>query len=74
MYRILKAVCSKIDMEPMLSISEVFDYEKFKEGEEKRKAEEVETKNRCLESTVNVTEGDESDEEEVDRDEMGFRG
>ncbi|MFS7977430.1 hypothetical protein Hanom_Chr10g00903871 [Helianthus anomalus] len=70
LYRILKAVFSKIDMEPMFSIAEVFNNKKFKEDEAKRKAEEAEIKKTRLKSAVNVTEGDESDEEEADRDEM----
>ncbi|MFS7890140.1 hypothetical protein Hanom_Chr00s000007g01615271 [Helianthus anomalus] len=50
-----------------------FDFEAFKEEETKRKEKEAEAKKRRLESIEKVTEGDDSDEEEMDRDEMPSR-
>ncbi|MFS8022316.1 hypothetical protein Hanom_Chr16g01438051 [Helianthus anomalus] len=70
LYRMMKKICAKIEIEPMFSFAEIFDFEKFKEDETNRKAKEAEAKKRRLESSEKVTEGDESDEEEVDRDEM----
>ncbi|MFS7988170.1 hypothetical protein Hanom_Chr11g01031491 [Helianthus anomalus] len=73
LYRMMKKICAKIEIEPMFSFAEIFDFEAFKEEETKRKEKEAEAKKRRLESTEKVTEGDESDEEEMDRDEMPSR-
>ncbi|MFS7926217.1 hypothetical protein Hanom_Chr04g00294441 [Helianthus anomalus] len=70
LYRMMKSICAKIEIEPMFSFAEVLDFDTFMEEETNRKANEVEAKKRRLESTEKVTEGDESDEEEMDRDEM----
>ncbi|MFS7968627.1 hypothetical protein Hanom_Chr09g00799841 [Helianthus anomalus] len=70
LYRMMKKICEKIEIEPMFSFADIFDFEAFKEEEANRKKKEVETKKRRLESTEKVTEGDESYEAEIDRDEM----
>ncbi|MFS7929074.1 hypothetical protein Hanom_Chr04g00328291 [Helianthus anomalus] len=70
LYRMIRSICAKTEIEPMFSFEEVFDFDAFIEEESTRKAKEVEAKKRRLESTEKVIEGDESDEEEVDRDEM----
>ncbi|MFS8008774.1 hypothetical protein Hanom_Chr14g01276851 [Helianthus anomalus] len=54
----------------MFSFAEIFDFDTFMEEETTRKAKEAEANKRRLESTEKVSEGDESDEEEVDRDDM----
>ncbi|MFS7999597.1 hypothetical protein Hanom_Chr12g01168241 [Helianthus anomalus] len=71
--RMMKNICAKIEIEPMFSFTEIFDFEAFKEEETNRKKKEAETKKRRLESTEKVTEWDDSDEEEMDRDEMPAR-
>ncbi|MFS7925258.1 hypothetical protein Hanom_Chr04g00282521 [Helianthus anomalus] len=68
-YRIMRSMCAKMEIEPMFSFEEVFDFDVFIEEETTRKAKEAKAKKKRLESTERVTEGDESDEEEVDRDE-----
>ncbi|KAJ0530079.1 hypothetical protein HanLR1_Chr10g0363021 [Helianthus annuus] len=73
MYEMIKELYSKAEMEPRFSSEDLFRFDKFKEEEEKRKAENAERKERRLESTVNVNEDDESEEEEVDKDEMPAR-
>ncbi|MFS7945774.1 hypothetical protein Hanom_Chr06g00528131 [Helianthus anomalus] len=69
----MKKICAKIEIEPMFSFTEIFDFQAFKEEETHRKKKEAEAKKRRLESTEKVTEGDDSDEEEMDRDEMPSR-
>ncbi|MFS8027755.1 hypothetical protein Hanom_Chr16g01502431 [Helianthus anomalus] len=69
----MKKSCAKIEIEPMFSFVEIFDFEAFKEEETNRKTKEFEAKKRRLESTERVTEGDDNDEEEVDRDDMPSR-
>ncbi|MFS7966328.1 hypothetical protein Hanom_Chr09g00772511 [Helianthus anomalus] len=73
LYRMMKSICAKIEIGPMFSFAEVFDFDAFMEEEINRKAKEAEAKKRCLESTERVTEGDESNEEEIDRDEMSAK-
>ncbi|MFS8003884.1 hypothetical protein Hanom_Chr13g01219091 [Helianthus anomalus] len=73
LYRMMKKICAKTKIEPMFSFVELFDFDKFKEDEINRKAKEADAKKRHLESTEKLTEGDESDEEEVDQDEMTSR-
>ncbi|MFS7969068.1 hypothetical protein Hanom_Chr09g00804831 [Helianthus anomalus] len=73
LYIMMKNICVKIEIEPMFSFAEIFDFETFMEEETNRKAKEAEANKRRLESTERVTEGDDSDEEEVDRDEMPSR-
>ncbi|XP_022007559.1 uncharacterized mitochondrial protein AtMg00810-like [Helianthus annuus] len=58
LYRMMKNICAKIEIEPMFPFSEIFDFEAFKEEEAKRKKKETETKKRHLESTEKVTKGD----------------
>ncbi|MFS8003838.1 hypothetical protein Hanom_Chr13g01218591 [Helianthus anomalus] len=70
LYIMIRSICDKIEIAHMFSFEEVFDFDAFIEEETTRKAKEVEAKKRLLESTEKVTEGDESDEEEIDRDEM----
>ncbi|MFS7905626.1 hypothetical protein Hanom_Chr01g00049901 [Helianthus anomalus] len=70
LYKMMKKICAKIEIEPMFSFAYIFDFEAFKEEEANWKKKEAETKKHRLESTEKVTEGDESDEEEIDRDEM----
>ncbi|MFS7929419.1 hypothetical protein Hanom_Chr04g00332341 [Helianthus anomalus] len=70
LYRMIRSTCAKKEIEPMFSFEEIFDFDAFIEEETARKAKEVEAKKRRLESTEKVTEGDESDEKEVDRDDM----
>ncbi|MFS7954515.1 hypothetical protein Hanom_Chr07g00631391 [Helianthus anomalus] len=62
LYRIVRELCAKAEIEPMFSTTDIFDYEKFKVEEENRKAENAERKKRRLESAVDVNEDDESDE------------
>ncbi|MFS8034575.1 hypothetical protein Hanom_Chr17g01582771 [Helianthus anomalus] len=70
MYRLIRELCAKAEVQPMFSATDIFDYKKFNVEEDNRKSEEAERKKRRLESAVNVNEDDERDEEEVDRDEM----
>ncbi|MFS8033828.1 hypothetical protein Hanom_Chr17g01574171 [Helianthus anomalus] len=70
LYRMMMNICPKIEIEPVFSFAEIFDFKAFKEVETNRKKKEAEAKKRRLESTEKVTEGDYSDEEEMDRDEM----
>ncbi|MFS7987246.1 hypothetical protein Hanom_Chr11g01020191 [Helianthus anomalus] len=73
LYIMMKKICAKVEIEPMFSFAEIFDFEAFEEEETNRKKKEAEAKKRRLESTEKVTEGDDSDEEEMDRDEMPSR-
>ncbi|MFS7929870.1 hypothetical protein Hanom_Chr04g00337461 [Helianthus anomalus] len=70
LYTMMKSICAKIEIEPMFSFAEVFDFDAFMEEETTRKAKEAKAKKKHLESTEKVSEGEESDEEEMDRDEM----
>ncbi|MFS7994293.1 hypothetical protein Hanom_Chr12g01104191 [Helianthus anomalus] len=73
LYRMMRSTCEQIEIEPMFSFEEIFDFDAFVDEETTRKVKETEVKKRHLESTEKVTEGDESDEEEVDRDEMSTK-
>ncbi|MFS7951976.1 hypothetical protein Hanom_Chr07g00601581 [Helianthus anomalus] len=70
MYRMMKNVCEQLKIKPMFSFDEIFDFEAFIQEETVRKEKESEGKKRRLESVEKATVGDESDEEEVDRDDM----
>ncbi|XP_022024046.1 uncharacterized protein LOC110924335 [Helianthus annuus] len=73
LYRMMRNMCEQMKIKPMFSFDEILDFETFIEEETARKEKEAETKKRRLESVEKVTEGDESDEEEVDRDDMPSR-
>ncbi|XP_021979976.1 uncharacterized protein LOC110876107 [Helianthus annuus] len=70
MYRMMRNMCEQMKVKPMFSFEEIFDFEAFMEEETARKEKEAEAKKKRLESVERVTEGNESDEEEVDRDDM----
>ncbi|KAJ0827439.1 hypothetical protein HanRHA438_Chr17g0825731 [Helianthus annuus] len=70
LYRMMRGICEKTKIEPMFSFDEVFDFDAFIEAETARKEKEAEAKKRRLESVNKVSEGDESDEEEIDREDM----
>ncbi|XP_035832882.1 uncharacterized protein LOC118481756 [Helianthus annuus] len=48
MYRMIRELCAKVEVQPMFSVSDIFDYEKFKVEEDKRKAEEAEKKEEMI--------------------------
>ncbi|XP_022024961.1 DNA ligase 1-like [Helianthus annuus] len=73
MYRMMRNMCEQMKVKPMFSFEEIFDFEAFMEEETTRKEKEAEAKKKRLESVEKVTEGNESDEEEVDRDDMPAR-
>ncbi|MFS7926511.1 hypothetical protein Hanom_Chr04g00297891 [Helianthus anomalus] len=59
LYRMMRSMCAKMEIEPMFSFEEFFNFDAFIEEETTRKAKEAEAKKRRLESTEKVTEGDE---------------
>ncbi|XP_021995836.1 uncharacterized protein LOC110893021 [Helianthus annuus] len=70
MYRMMRNMCEQMKVKPMFSFEEIFDFEGFVEEENTRKEKEAEAKKKRLESVDKVSEGNESDEEAVDRDDM----
>ncbi|MFS7938238.1 hypothetical protein Hanom_Chr05g00437041 [Helianthus anomalus] len=52
LYRMMKSICAKIEIEPMLSFAEVFDFDAFMEEETTIKANEAEAKKKRLDSRV----------------------
>ncbi|KAJ0523901.1 hypothetical protein HanIR_Chr10g0498791 [Helianthus annuus] len=70
MYRMMRGMCEKMKIEPMFTFDEIFDFDAFIEEETSRKEKEAESKKKRLESVDKISEGDESEEEEVDREDM----
>ncbi|KAJ0604370.1 hypothetical protein HanHA300_Chr02g0049031 [Helianthus annuus] len=70
LYRMMRGICEKANIEPMFTFDEIFDFEAFIQEEMARKEKEAEAKKKRLESVDKALEGNESEEEEADREIM----
>ncbi|KAJ0450404.1 hypothetical protein HanHA300_Chr15g0555931 [Helianthus annuus] len=70
LYRMMRGICEKANIEPMFTFDEIFDFEAFIQEETARKEKEAEAKKKRLESVDKALEGNESEEEEADREVM----